>query len=160
IVEDPLAPFPRNVRGFDVRWDFTHLLPLQLGIEAVSGRRSAKRRGHIRKGRRLGVASRPGTSLADFRGYYALYEESLKRWGDRATSRYSWRLFEGLHELTVEHPETIGVWLAEMEGEIVSGMIVFYWNGRAVWWHAGTSQTGLRADAPSVLVADAIDDAV
>jgi len=69
-------------------------------------------------------------------------------------------LFESLQALAVEYPHTIGLWLAEMGGEVVSGLIVFYWNGRAVWWHAGTSDEGLRADAASVLVSDAIEDAV
>jgi len=160
VVEDPLAPLPRNVEAFDVRWDFTHILPLHLGLEAVRARQSRKRQGHIRKGRRLGVVSRFGYSMDDFRAYYRLYEESLRRWGDRATSRYSWQLFESLQALAVRHPHTVGLWLAEMRGEPVSGLILFHWNGRTVWWHAGTSQAGLRADAVSVLVSDVIEDSI
>ena len=159
LVEDPLAPLPQDIFGYKVSRDFTDVLPLHRGLEAVYAVRSSTKRKHIRRGRRRGVVSRLGLSLDDFSAYYAIYSDSLRRWGERVSSRYSWRLFESLHAAAAERRENIALWLAEIDGKTVSGLLIFYWNRRAVCWHSATSDEGLRDYAYSVLVADAIDDA-
>lgn len=159
ITENPLAPGLRPVHRFAVVPDFTDMLRLSDDPERVHGSFSKTRRYEIRRGRANGVETRIACSLADYRAYFAVYEESLRRWGKPADGGYPWKLFEVGYKLAQEYPAHLRLWLGEHDGQIMAGAWIFYWNRIAVYWHGAALASGLTAHAPSVALADAIDDA-
>lgn len=136
----------------------THLLPLDEGWEAVERRFSRGNRASINRGRRMGVTTRVATSLEEYRAYYAVYERSLSRWGERATSRYPWRLFEEGCEMARSAPERIKLWIASVGTDLAAGAWVFYWNRHAVYWHGATDVAFADHRPANVLHADIIRD--
>lgn len=143
-------------RDFERTHDQTDLLRLNGTFEEILSRFSKGHRGTLRKGRNRGVTTRAGTTLDDFRRYYETYISSLERWGKARSSKYSWALFEEGYRLSTRYPENMVLWLGELEGEIVSGAWVFYWNRHAVYWHGASNETGLRVSATTVVLADVI----
>lgn len=121
---------------FRLREDFTHILELaDRELEEILSGLSKGHRSSMSRAERMGVRVREARSLEDYRAYFGAYEDSLRRWGEDATSRYPWRLFRRGYELSLEHPELIRLWLAEVEGSVAAGAWVFYWNGHATYWH-------------------------
>lgn len=160
VTENPLAPLPPSTaRDATVREDFTDMLSLADGRSAATARFTSERRREITKGKASGVGTRIASTLDDYRGYFAVYEDSLRRWGGRVTLAYPWDLFEVSHDLAHRHPDHLKLWLAERDGEILGGALNFYWNQHAVGWHAAARAEALDSHAFPILVADAMEDA-
>ena len=155
---NPLAGAHRMPQGFESRPYSTHLVSLTEGWDGAQRRFSRGNRSSINRGRREGVTSRLAVSLDDYRSYYDVYERTLKRWGDRATSRYPWHLFEQGHDLGRHHPENMRLWLAGKDETVMAGAWVFYWNRHAVYWHGATDDRFSSSRPANVLHADIIKD--
>src|SRR5207247_1308386 len=65
------------------------------------------------KARRCGISVRRASTDADWERYYELYQRTLARWGDSATSRYGQRLFRAMAR---RNSPDVGLWLAEAPG--------------------------------------------
>lgn len=114
--------------------DFTQILPLDRSFDEVLEVYSDGRRRAVAAGRKRGVTVREADSKADFEAYYDAYQASLERWDD-PDRRYPWNLFESAYEFSTDYPEHVKLWLAEVDGELAAGILVFYWNRHAVYWH-------------------------
>ena len=114
---------------------FTHVLDLENGFETIWENYSKSYRRHIKKAKTYGLSVRLGESLEDYREYYNIYEDSLKRWGDNATSRYGFNLFENICNLKSKN---IKLFLAMLDEKIISGALLFYCGNHIVWWHSAT----------------------
>ena len=157
---NPFAPEETPPRNFHGVRDQTDVLKLSGTFEDILSGFSQGHRGALRKGRKHGVTTRAGTTLDDFRRYFETYLLSQERWGKAQSSKYPWALFEEGYRLSTRYPENMVLWLGESEGEIVSGAWVFYWNRHAVYWHGTSTQAGLRVSATTVILADAIAQAL
>jgi hypothetical protein len=115
--------------------DFTHVLNLDRDFESIFSQFSKGHRSSYKKGLRLKVETRLANKLEDYRSYYLAYEDSLRRWGEKATSFYPWELFENLFLMSQIYPKNIRLWLAEMSNKVVAGALTFYWGTHVVWWH-------------------------
>jgi len=133
----------------------TQAIWLADGIDAAFAKSREDHRWAVRKAVREGVTTRRAASLDDWRAYYAVYEDSLRRWGEAATSRYGWRLFEALYDLASPH---ISLWLAEKEGQIISGALCFYAARNAVEWHAASLEKSLPAKPADMLKHAAMEE--
>jgi hypothetical protein len=123
--------------GAELTQDVTHVVALQ-GAAAPESRFSEGHRRSIRAAERAGVTVEPARTLDEYREYAAVYEDSLARWGERATSRYPRELFENGWRLGADHPQHSVLWLARHQDRIVAGAWIFTWNGHAVYWHGAT----------------------
>ncbi|MFQ5700211.1 MAG: lipid II:glycine glycyltransferase FemX [Acidobacteriota bacterium] len=159
LTSNPFGADPVELEDHVAREDFTQVLRLGPGCSSVLGGFSDSNRRSIRKARRLGVTIRAAETLADYRAYYGVYEDSLRRWGQRATSRYPVGLFEQGHRLAREHPGHLKLWLAEHEGDVIAGAWVFYWNRHGVYWHGGTMERFFPYRPSNLLQAEVIKDA-
>ncbi len=159
VTENPLAPGLGDTLCRSISNDFTHILPLYGGYEALFARFSKGHRSSTSKGRRAGVRALVASSIGQFGSYYCAYEDSLRRWGSRATSTYPSSLFEGLFRVSREYPEQIKLWLAELGGEILAGAVVFYWNHHVVYWHGAGYEKYFEYCPTNVLLASVIQDA-
>ncbi|MDJ0848133.1 MAG: GNAT family N-acetyltransferase [Myxococcota bacterium] len=134
----------------------TQALRLDGGFEAALARwRPAARRG-VRRAEQAGVRVTPAESLADWRSYYAVYLDSLERWGERASSRYDWRLFESLFRRGSRH---VVLWLARVEGEVAAGALCLYAPHHVAYWHGATARRHFETRAAQLLFHEAVRDA-
>jgi CelD/BcsL family acetyltransferase involved in cellulose biosynthesis len=125
--------------------------PAELWRNWRKGHRSA-----VTKARREGVTTRVASTLEDWRAYHAMYEQALQRWGERATSRYDWRLFELIQQANSAH---VRLWLAEHGGAIVAGALCFYSAGNVSYWHGAARRDVQELRAVHLLLYDAMADA-
>jgi len=134
----------------------TRALRLDEGFDALLRRFSSGPRWGVRRARREGLEVGVAIDLADWRAYYALYQESLARWGERATSRYDWDLFA---EIRLRDPENARLWVARLGGEVVAGALVFYAPRHAAWWHASVASAHFGKRPMNLLLHEMIRDA-
>jgi len=96
------------------------------------GHKSAAKRA-IREGVQISLAEKE----EDWNGYYSIYLDSIKRWGDKANSSYPRSFFKRIAELDRKYCK---LWLAKYEGKVISGCLCFYHMHHTVYWHgAGDS---------------------
>lgn len=159
VTGNPRISPPPALPGWQSRLLTTQVLDLHEGYEALQRRFSKGHRAAITQARRHGVSTRVAASQEDYRRYYAVYEDSLRRWGEAASPRYPWSLFERGWELSRRHPDAVRLWLAEHEGVVISGAWVLTWNGHAMYWHAATLERAFKLRPANLVLATAIEDA-
>ena len=131
---------------------YTHVVDLQGGYDSVKGRYQRSQKEGLNKARRFGLVTRIADKIEDWRQYYGLYEQSLARWGGRATSHYPWELFERLSRC---NPDSVKLWLVESDGVPCAGALVVYKHPRACSWHASFAEEYSK-QKPNNLLQDAI----
>jgi len=115
--------------------DETQVLNLECGFEAIHknwtmGHSSTARK--ARKARKAGVKIRKASKQNEWKSYYALYEDSIKRWGKAASSQYGWHLFDTMFNRSSPN---INLWLATYDEKIIAGSLCFYAKRHVVYWH-------------------------
>ena len=140
--------------------DFTHILPLDADYPTLSSRFQSGHKRNLKKGIKLGVTVRKAKSEKDYRAYYDCYEDSLRRWGDQATSQYPWGLFQNGFLLSQKYPDNITLWLACIDERILGGAWVFYWNRHASYWHGAGYESAFKFYPNHVLHAHIIENAI
>jgi len=120
VVENPLEnyDFPEN---FVAKSLFTHIVSLNADFEQLRKRFSRGQKSNIKQAEKKGITVRLANSLEDFEQYYAIYQETIKRWGESVGTTYPWRLFLNLFE-TRSHD--IKLWLAEKQGNLLHMEII------------------------------------
>jgi len=117
------------------RDDETQTLDLTEGFEVLYKRWTKGHRSAAQKARREGVGIKPASAVEDWQAYYQTYEDSMRRWGEKATSRYRWELFETMFR---RNSPFIKLWLAVYREAIVGGALCFYAKKHVVYWHGAT----------------------
>ena len=160
IIGNPLAPSRESPPGFQARPDVTHMIRLDEPLDIMTSRFSSNHRRSIARARREGVSVREATTEREYRTYYEAYLDSLRRWGERATSRYPWKLFERGFAMARQHPDHIKLWLARREGEILAGAWIFYWRDHAAYWHGAMFERAMPFRPSHLLHAEIMRDAI
>ncbi|MHB8840627.1 MAG: lipid II:glycine glycyltransferase FemX [Candidatus Aquicultor sp.] len=138
------------------RDDETHALDLLGGFDLVY---KGWKRNHtygLRKAREGGVEVRVASTQEDWSAYYEVYEDSLQRWGDQASSRYAWEIFE---EMLRRNSPYIKLWLATYQDKIISGVLCLYSNKHVDAWHAATLAEHFKLRPETLVMYEAIKDA-
>lgn len=112
--------------------DETHALNLRVGFDVIYKRWTKGHKSAAKKARREGISVKVASSVHDWLAYYKVYEDSLRRWGDKASSIYSWKIFE---EILGRHSPHIKLWLAFYQEKIIAGALCFYAKKHVVYWH-------------------------
>ncbi len=155
-VAQPFDPLTNEFDGFN-GLDHTQVLDLRPGMETIFSSWSRGHHSRTNKGFREGIQAAPAGGEDDWRTYFAFYQDTLDRWGETATNRYDWRLFEIMLR---RHSDRIRLWLARRDGEPVSGALCFYHNRHVAYWHSATSQKVFKhLNANHVLQYTIIQDA-
>ncbi len=133
---NPYDPLALDLAAAHGKHEETQSIDLRGGFDAVetlwakSGGGAALRK--VRKARKSGVTVKLATDLSDWQRYYGVYEESCRRWGESASSRYGWELFQDMVERASAH---IKLWAAYHEKNLVAGALCFYARRHVVYWH-------------------------
>jgi hypothetical protein len=110
----------------------THVLRLSEDIEKLFGRFSKGHRNAVKRARANGITVRRGNSLEDWKAYYSLYLDSVRRWGKNAFCVHSWNLFELMYNMNSPY---INLWLAEHQDTVIAARIIVYSQNHVISWH-------------------------
>jgi CelD/BcsL family acetyltransferase involved in cellulose biosynthesis len=141
MLDNPIAPpIPDTVTAklSAVVHETNYTLTLDGDFATIFSRFSRTRRNVYRGGIRKGVQTRLAASLDDYRAYFASYRDAIDRWGESESYGYSWSFFEHIYALSQIYPEHVTLWLMIVNGQIVGGKCVFYWNQQVATW-SGTA---------------------
>lgn len=136
--------------------DETHAIDLSIGFDAIYKEWTKGHASAARKARKEGVSIRTAFDKKDWGEYFVIYEDSLKRWGDKASSRYDWRLFE---EIFFRRSKNIKLWLAVYQGQIIAGALCFYARKHVVYWHGAALDSYFNLRPVNLLMYEIIKDA-
>ncbi|MBP8251328.1 MAG: peptidoglycan bridge formation glycyltransferase FemA/FemB family protein [Herpetosiphon sp.] len=107
-------------------------------------------RADVRRAERLGVQVRVGTTEADLDAFYAIMQITGERgnFGIHSRDYYlqAWRMFGGEHD-----DGTARLLLAELNGDVVAGFLVFAAGDEAQYMYSGANELGLKNGANHAL---------
>ena len=157
-----INPFDNNLSHFihEISWDDeTRVINLKKGFDANFREFRKSNRRNVRAAARRGVSIRVADCLDDWQDYYAVYEDTVDRWGGTkaiVTSKYNWTLFR---QLFYRNSPNIRLWLACHENKIIAGKLCFSSKRHVVIWHSAALKSHLNLGPVQVLVAEIMKDA-
>jgi CelD/BcsL family acetyltransferase involved in cellulose biosynthesis len=152
--QGPHLPWP--AAGAAVREESTHMLVLKPLAELRKGfSRGAKARGN--KARKQGLTTSLRADLEAAGTFYALYEDSVRRWGDKLTWPRPRTYFEAL--VAYGAPDVHFLFAHAPDGEPVSALLLAA-HGPVVHYLAGATRADFLEACPSnLLMEEALDRA-
>jgi hypothetical protein len=132
--ENPYDPLLKAIDVPHAADDFTQTVDLRQGFAAAEARADHAHHKAVRKARGKGVVALEASDSEQWRSYFSLYEKSRRRWKERGpvgSRGYDWTFFDILYRSPPEHRR---LWLAQVHGTPVAGILCFYWNRHAVAW--------------------------
>jgi len=141
--------------------DETQRLALGPDFDRVRRGWTKGHRAAARRAEREGVRVRLADRIEDWKAYRNAYEDSLRRWGDRAFTRHEWPLFEAMARRSTPSHDAADVpalrlWLAERDGQILAGAVVLYSPLVAVYWHGAAFERHFPLQPVHAVIAAAI----
>ncbi|WP_293104412.1 GNAT family N-acetyltransferase [Moorena sp. SIO3I6] len=136
--------------------DETHTIKLQVEFEAIYKKWSRGHKSATKKAKKAGFLVKTASTLDDWSHYYQVYEDSLRRWGDKASSKYEWELFNDIFQ---RHSANTKLWLAIYQEQVVSGILCFYAKKHVVYWHGATLEDFFHLRPVNLLMYESIKDA-
>jgi CelD/BcsL family acetyltransferase involved in cellulose biosynthesis len=152
---NPFQSLPRLPLG-GFKAEETLVLRAGDGFAPIAARWRSMQDRKLRKAQREGVRVRLAASEEDWERHFQLYEESLARWGERATSRYGREVLAALRKHAGARAR---LWLAECGGELAAGALCFESKRHVAYWHGAASAKLLEKRPANLLLAEAVRDA-
>ena len=121
--------------SFIVKDDFTHIFPLNQPEENLLQSLSRGAKSNLNQAIKKGVTVRTAETENDIASYYSMYQDTLKRWGEATLFSYSEDLFFTIFKDAGDRAQ---FWLAEIDGKIIAGVLIFYWNKVVSYWHGAS----------------------
>lgn len=158
-LQSPLENEPGPAGVAPILDETTYMVSLDGTFEEVFARFNKNCRNSYRKGIKEGVQVREATGIDDYRAYFAAYRDTVSRWGEDESYGYDWGLFVQIEALAARNPEQVKLWVADVDGQLAAGTIVFYWNRHAVAWHGAAHRDFLKLRPMNVLDTEIMRDA-
>lgn len=134
----------------------TQALSLDGDCRAIAKRWTKGHRSAVGKARREGVTVSPAETRADWSDFAEIYADSVRRWGDRASSSYEPRLIELIRARDSRH---VRLWLARYEGRSVAGALCLYAGAHVSYWLGGALDQFFPLRPVHLLMHEAIEHA-
>lgn len=158
LVDNPFCGYRREQDGL-ARWQLTTTATdLRAGFDTLWGRFRDSHRRHVRSAERQGVTSGLAESLADVDAYYAIYRDSLRRWGAGARGFYPRALFRNLFRSS-EFGRGIRLLLARKDGAVIGGIVVLHHGTQTTYWHGASHAAHASAHPSPFLLVSALREA-
>jgi hypothetical protein len=150
--DDPV-PIPASGERTD---DDTQVLPLDDGFAVITKRWTKGHLSAAKKARREGVTVALAATDDDWADFAVVYADSVRRWGDRASSAYEPRLIQLLRRRAGEH---VRLWLARYDGRPAAGALCVYSRRHVSYWLGGAVEELFSLRPVHLLMYEAIQDA-
>lgn len=109
---------------------FTHILQLNRPWEKIEAGFEMRCMRAIKKAKHSNIHISLADSLDDYKKYYEIYLDSVKRW--KSNFKFPFDLFRNLQQL---HSNHINLWIAKKEKIIIGGILNFNFNKNIIYWH-------------------------
>ena len=136
--------------------DETQALPLDDEFDAIVKRWTKGHRSAAKKARREGVTVALAATDDDWADFAAMYADSVRRWGDRASSTYEPRMMELLR---ARAGAQVRLWLARYDGRPAAGALCLYSRRHVSYWLGGAAEELFSLRPVHLLMFEAIEDA-
>lgn len=146
---NPYDPLIAQIGVGTVREDNTHAFNLSNGFNAVFSHWSHGHQSSTRKAVRERVVFQEAGTQEEWRAYYEIYQDCLRRWGTTASSRYEWPFFEAIR---CRNSTATKLWLARREGAVIAGALCFYAPKHLAYWHGAVLENCLPLGVAVFLV--------
>ncbi len=159
LVENPYDPLLSAISIGKARDVGTSSIDLSRGLESVIKNSKYYHRKNLKTAEKCGVKVQVAEDFSKWIEYYEVYKESITRWKDRKIFtgvKYDLRLFEILHQL--DH-SLRRLWIADLEGKVIAGILCFYWNRHAVAWNGAGLSSYFHCRPNNLLYQQAIEHA-
>lgn len=153
---NPSDPLVLNCGMTFRKTDETHIVGLRNGIESIIKKWSKGHRSAVQKAVRSGVSVRRAITKDDWSNYYTIYRDSIRRWGDSATSDHGPEIFEALWRL--DSPNVV-LWLAMHRDEPIAGAVCLYAKRQVSYWHGAAFESHFELRPVNLLMHEVIRDA-
>lgn len=153
---NPYDPLLSEISIAHTIHDETQVLNLTPGFDEVFRNWTKGHSSAVRKATKVGVTVIRAMHLHEFETYFEIYQDSLRRWGDKASSVYSWALFR---EIFDRKSKNIILWLAMYKGSPIAGSLCFYSNNKVVYWHGAALEKHFDTRPVNLLMYEAIKHA-
>ena len=156
---NPYAEYSGHDSQAVLQPDETHTLALSDGFDALvstwkKGNASMLRKTH--KARKEGISVQTLVSKQDWLVYYQVYQNSLQRWGREVESGYRWELFETMRQ---KKSDSIKLWAAIYQNQIIAGALCFYAKHHVVYWHGAALSDFFNLRPINLLMTEIIQNA-
>ncbi len=135
--------------------DTTQALRIDRKFDEIFRTWSKGHKAASKQGERAGIEVRLASSHEDWLEYIGVYEDSLRRWGETATSRYSADFFEGIYNQSIANSD-IALWLAILDGQIIAGALCFSAQRIVTYWHGAVLESFMPQRPVHLLLREAI----
>jgi predicted N-acyltransferase len=149
---NPYDPHAAVAAAMSTHEDTTHVLELSGDFDAAFRTWSKGHRAAVKQARRERITVRAADGIDDWRAYYGAYQDSVRRWGESASTVYRWSLFEELARGGSKH---VRLWLAERDGRIAAGSLCFYAKRHVVYWHGAAYEEFFKMRPVNLLIYEA-----
>jgi lipid II:glycine glycyltransferase (peptidoglycan interpeptide bridge formation enzyme) len=122
---------------FTLKQDFTHVFALDSPEEELYKRLSRGAKSNLSQAKKKGVSVRTAESEEDVLRYFNIYQDTLKRWGDATLFAYPQEFLLNIYR---HGGDAARLWVAEKDGTVIAGAIIFYWNQVVSYWHGASLQ--------------------
>lgn len=153
---NPFDPNLKNIDIYNAQNDFTQYLNLNNGFDSIYKLWTKGHASAARKARKEGIIIKESRLWKEWEQYFKIYEDSIRRWGNTVSSRYSISLFKAFFK---KHSPNIKLWLAYFEGKPIAGALCFYHNHHVVYWHGATLEEYFLKRPSNLLQYEIIKDA-
>jgi hypothetical protein len=136
--------------------DQTHAVSLEDGFDRVLKRWTKGHRSAATKARREGVVVSEAEGPEAWLEFGEVYADSVRRWGERATSVYDDRLFLLLSQM--ETPR-VRLWLARKDEVLIAGALCLYAMRHVSYWLGAARASHFHLRPVHLLMYEAIEDA-
>jgi len=153
-----INPFDHLLKNFELtscKNDYTYAINLNPGLEAIFKTWTKGHRSAVTKARREGINVKIAKTIEDWKDYYKVYQETLKRWGRKKTSQYNWRIFEYMYK---QYSSNINLWLASYQNRIIAGALCLYAKTHVVYWHGAALEDYFHIRPTNFLIYKIIED--
>lgn len=153
---NPYDPHAAVVAEMATHDDTTHVLELARGFDAIFRTWSKGHRAAVKQARREGITVKTAEGVEEWRAYYGAYEDSVRRWGESASTVYGWPLFETLAR---SRSGNVRLWLAIRGENVAAGSLCFYARKHVVYWHGAAYEEYFKMRPVNLLIHDAVREA-
>ena len=158
--ENPFDPVLGSCEIPGAQNDFTQVIDLTRSKDQLFEASSHAHHKALQRAQREGIITREASSAEEWKAYYGIYEDSIRRWRSHGPTLepriiYRYELFEKLRA----QQDTCRLWIAIKDQTIIAGIVVFYWNAHAVAWHGAALSDYFQMRPNNILYWTAICDA-
>jgi hypothetical protein len=135
--------------------DETHVLNLEKGFNYIYHNWTKGHKSAVHKASNAHIVIQATDKKEHWEEYYVIYEDSLQRWGEKATSLYKWQLFEIIYNMDSKN---IKLWVAKYEDKIIAGALCFYSKNHVVYWHGAALSAYFNMRPVNFLIYEIVKD--